>query len=492
MTDQQSDPQELMRLVQVARNSKDLYGATSLLYQVLKKAADPRGSVDQTNAGVASGVKQHLIDKLSARSLRDFNTTHSTCIESKASSTVGLGHRDQGIHDVLDEVCKFSWQDVLDAAADDFWETGECFIEVVYGDESDPSLVTALNHLESAQVSVEVEEEDNPNDFHYVVNGETGGAQTTVMARFGDLADLKARYGNPSSQGAAPSNESGPARRSVGLAGSIVNSEVIHIRLARNRSRWYGYPDYMSAVPSIELVQCMTQHEFDFYFNRGVPEFMLFLIGRNIGTDSWNEIKKLLQASQGLGHSHKTGAVHIPGSAEDVKVQIEKLAMEDAANSGFSDKSLTLSLQITTAHGVPPILANVLLPGKIGAANEGPNALMLIQKRKIGPAQRNFSAVLARTLGSGVKFSQPEGAPKALTAEQFLGKEAKGGMDENGLPIFNQPGNGFNTVLDGMSLGAMDTMSRMKEPITGSGRNPADGLLDGTDDRAPSDPRNTR
>lgn len=488
-----------MRLIQVERKARDIHGPDGSLWKMLRKAVpgeDAKDEKDRTNQGVSVGEKTPLIDKMVARELRDFNTTHSACLDAKTSSTVGLGHRDETIHETLDPLCRFSWQDTLDALADDFWETGECFLEVVRGNEGDPNEITGLFHLESAQVTLNVEEENNSENYHYIVRGETGGSETTVMAKWGDLERLKETFGS----GAKPRDTSGNAnnapRRSA-LGGTVVNSEIIHIRQARNRSGYYGFPDYMSAVPSIELVQCMTQHEFDFYFNRGVPEFLLFLIGRNISTDTWGKVEKMLQASQGLGNSHKTGGVQIVGTPEDTKIQVEKLAMEDSGQNGFSDKSLTLAMLIATAHGVPPMLANILLPGKIGAANEGPNALMIFQKRKLGQAQRNFSTMFARTLGSkGVKFAQPEGASKAITADAFLGKtgtpkpnpmdpqSAMGTTDENGMPIFAQPGNGFKTVLDGMTLGAQDTLSRMKEPLATSDRNPEDGLLGSSSDRS--------
>jgi hypothetical protein len=92
---------------------------------------------------------------------------------------------------------------------------------------------------------------------------------------------------------------------------------------------------------------------------------------------------------------------------------------------------------IATAHGVPPLLANILLPGKIGAANEGPNALLLFQKRKLGQIQRTFSRILANTLGAGVQLATPEGKNATLTKEQFLGtKFSKGEKD----PMTGQPG----------------------------------------------------
>lgn len=500
MTKPKTEPSH--KLIKLERQTRDITGPESKLWAILRKAVKPEDDAkdpkDRTNQGVAVGQKMHLIDKLAARELRDFNTTHSACLDAKKSSTVGLGHRDEGIHEVLDPLCQFSWQDTMDALADDYWETGECFLEVVFGNEDDPEEITGLFHLESAQVFVEVEEEDNSEAFHYVVQGESsGGSQTTIMAKWGDLERLKEMFGDDSKPRDTSRNANDAPRRSA-VSGRVVNSEIIHIRQSGNRSRWLGFPDYMSAVPSIELVQCMTQHEFDFYFNRGVPEFMLFVIGRNVGTETWTKVESMLKASQGIGNAHKTCGVQIPGSPEDTEVQVEKLAMEDSGQNGFSDKSLTLAMLIATAHGVPPMLANILLPGKIGAANEGPNALMIFQKRKLGQAQRTFSTMFARTFGQkGIKFAQPEGASKTLSADQFLGKTGKpkpnpmdpqsamGTTDENGMPIFAQPGNGFKTVLDGMTLGAQDTLSRMKEPLATSDRNPEDGLLESGKDRKP-------
>ena len=65
-------------------------------------------------------------------------------------------------------------------------------------------------------------------------------------------------------------------------------------------------------------------------------------------------------------------------------------------------------------------------------------------------------------------------------------------MDENEMPQFVQKGNGFNTILDGMTLGAMNTMASMREPMAGSARNPDAGLLGGARERAAGDPRATR
>lgn len=473
----------------VTRATKDIHGGESLL-AMLQKAVDKAPEqleAGGSNVGSSVGIRTPLINKDQSRQLRDFNATHSICLDAKKSSSTGLGHRDRKIHEVLDPLCIFSWQDTLDALSEDYWETGECFLEVVRAEGAEGP-ITGLHHIESAQVFIELEFEDRPELFHYLVEGETTGAEQMLMARWGEMDALRTRLG---AAGEDPNANEAP-RRVQTSSGTIVDSEVIHIRQATNRSKYLGYPDYMSAVPSIELVQCMTQHEFDFYFNRGVPEFMMFLIGNGLGDTCWDEVVSLIKGSQGIGNSHKTGAIQIPGHPDDVQVQIEKLAMEDAGNSGFSEKSGTLDMRICTAHGMPPQLANIALPGKIGGANEGPNAMLTFQMRKLGQAQKNFSGMFARTLGSdGVKLAQPSGGTASLTVDQFLAKDAKP-LDDNDMPQFVQPGNGFNTILDGISLGAAETLNTMKEPIAGSGRSLEAGKLDGARDRKAGDPKATR
>jgi hypothetical protein len=486
--------------IEIARHEwsgPNIFGDGSMLSNLKKSARISQDPERREEAGSKlsnqEGILEPLVDKASAKDLRDFNSTHSICLDAKRSSTVGLGHRDRKIHEVLDPLTRFGWQDLLDSVADDYWETGEGFIEVVYGEGSNGErVISGLHHLESARVKVVLEEQDNSEDYHYMVEGDVGSAGILVMARWGDLDDLKRRFGQTDGLEAqtTPANETAPLRRLTGY-GEIVDAEIIHWRQPTNRSRYLGYPDYMSAVPSIELVQCMTQHEFDFYFNRGVPEFILFLIGRNMG-DCWGQVKNLIKGSQGIGNSHKTGAINIPGDPEEVVVQLEKLAMEDAANSGFAEKSNTLDMRICTAHGMPPQLANIALPGKMGSANEGPNAMLTFQQRKLGQAQKSLSSLLSCTLGAmDIRIAQPSGGPVQLTADQFLGKNAKP-VDENGMPQFTQPGNGFATILDGMTLGAQQTMARMQDPAAATDRNPEDGLLDGARERETGDRRQTR
>lgn len=446
---------------------------------LLSKAVSvPEGD---TGAGVVDGIRPHLIDKWAARKLRNFNTTHAACLSAAINATVGLGHRDQEIHEKLDPLCMTSWQDVLDASTEDLEETGDAYIECVFDD--DLETIVGIHHVPAAQCYVVVEERDK-STFHYEVQGEILSGRV-AMAPFLDLRDFIKRSG----AGRDGRSRRGRERNRVLYTGAYIapNSAIISWRQATNRSKWYGYPRYMSAVPSMELDQCMVQHEWDFYHNRGVPELLLFLVGNNISPDSFDAVKSMLRSSTGLGNSHKSGAIKIDGSPEDVHIQLEKLAMEGGAESGFETKSEELAMRIATAHGTPLELANIHVTG--AGANAGPNSLLIFQKLVIGKNQRNISNVLARTLGNPLtKFRSADGEFR-LTSDQFKAKGAKSMDEDSGMPMHVEPGNGFASVLDGMNIGATETLMKMREPLAGSSRNPADGILTSQKDRSPGDAR---
>lgn len=469
------------RLVTVARPSIDIYGGEGSLWSTLAKAARQGAEGGGTNAGVLSGVRPPLIDKVASRRIKDLNTTHATCLSSKRRSTVGMGHRDQAIHDALDAYCRHSWQDTLNSIFDDHFGEGDGFMEVVW----DPGRteVLGLNHLDGNLVSIVVELENDSERFHYQVTSRSGTKETVAMAKWGDLLGLRARYGGDVVRNDELAREARPQGRALApLGGRIVDSEVIQFRMANPRDPYQGYPDWVSATPAIELVQAFTQHEFDFHFNRGVPEVIYEVTGGSINQPDWDKIVAIFQGSQGIGNSRKSAAIHLPGSPESMRTVMHRL--ERGQEEPFGDKAMALAMLIATAHSTPPMLANIALPGKIGAANEGPNALLLFQKMYLGQVQKECSRILANSLG------QESGL--GVSANQFLGNDYDSGTDENGAPIYHEEGNGFKTVLDGMTLGAQQTLASMREPIAGSGRNPADGLLGGASDRKAGDPRKTR
>lgn len=332
-------------------------------------------SAQKANTGIVS----HPFEWSSAKRFKSADPHHSSCMEAKIGATVGLGFEKESVADILDPMCLFTWQDCISAVAEDFWTVGNGYIEVVREGEE----IVGLFHIAAENVHIEIEN-GSSQSFHYRIRQEEG--IDTIAAPFGEKAEFIERR---------PSGLSGGMRVNFDDPDRI--SEIIHIRRPSALHRWYGMPDWLAAVAQIELAQCITQYNYDFFLNNGVPEFIFMIAGADLG-DTWEkEIKPALKKTTGIGNAHSTLAVNIPH--KDIEWMVEKLGTE-MGEGWFQEMLDTVAVRIVTAHRVPPIIAGVQIPGKLGANNEHVNAMWLFQGLVIGPAQKVFSSCLSNTLGS--------------------------------------------------------------------------------------------
>lgn len=398
------------------------YGDDGIYKHLMKARAGSDGSSAQ---GTSHGRKQHPFDMNAVLNLKDHNIHHSTCIEAKRDATVGLGFKSDKVDSVLDDLCDVSFLSVLSDGTEDYWQTGQSYIEVRRAAPVGSAEIIGLHHIEAPVVYkyVEVDEASGTYDFHWEIVGSEGFAQRE-FARFGDLDDFIGRMGYSSQQ-----------------AESV--SELIAIPRPTSRHRWYGWPDWIPAISSIELNQMLIQHEFDFFLNRGVPEFMLFVLGGAVDTKTWDKLTDSMKASIGFGNAYKSGAFNF--QSPTTQVQVEKLGLGERQQGIFAEYTDAIAQAIVSAHRVPPLLAGIQIPGKLGATNELPNALMAFQVLIIGQAQKRIQSILANTIGKEL----------GLSKEDFE----------------------FNKITDEINIGEMDTVSRMREPATGE-RDPKDGLKD--------------
>lgn len=408
------------------------YSDRSLFTRIHKAEVD--GERPPTGQRQVVGRREHPFDFAEALNLSVVNEHHSTCIETKVAATVGLGFVVDGddaeveetprrkfeqstVDEELDALTNDSFQAVLSDACQDYWGVGNGYIEVVReGDQ-----IVGLHHMPTTNTWAHVEDEFG--EWHYVFRGAAGAERH--FARFGDRKGLIER------------GRSGDAGFSIGDDGQDENtvSEVIHFRRPTSLDKWYGYPDWLAAVPSIELNQMMTQHRFDFFLNRGVPEFMLFIMGQQLSKDDWKKVEDAMRANIGLGNSHKSLALNLTN--KDIQVTLEKLAMDSRNEDSFAKDKESIALSIVSAHRVPPLLAGIQIPGKLGATNELPNALMAFQLLVIGQAQKLFQRTLAMTLA---------------------------GDDNGGLSVAPEDFT-FRRITDEIDLGTMDTTSRMRQTV---------------------------
>lgn len=384
---------------------------------VIRKAFDDKAAevAGRSNQPENIGEVPHPYNMRATSRFLTANVHHSACIAAKVSATIGLGMESEEDEEVLDKLCDESWQATFNEVWEDYENTGNGYLEVVRKD----GVITGLHHLRACDVVIDVEDQEG-RDWHY--NMASKISTQLRFARFGEADRIAAKYK---------------------LTDKNKVSEVIHFSEPTTLSRWYGVPRWLAVVPAVELVIAILQHNYDFFNNRGVPEFMLFFTGGQVDEKTWAKVVKQLKANIGLGNSRKTMAVNIPH--EQIKVQLEKLAMEGKEEGSFQDMLDSLSLLVVSGHQTPPLLAGIQIPGKLGANNELPNALMAFQLLTIAPRQKYLRSILRNTLG-----------------KDQLGVE---GLSK-GKDLFK-----FKTITDEMNLDAMDAVSRTRRPI-GAGATP--------------------
>jgi len=429
----------------------ELFSGEEGLQKFIHKAVRDKTIVQASDEEAATaqptgiGLKDHPFDFGVTSNFKLFNSWHSACIDTKTNSNTGLGWKDPKIAKVLNPLCApYTFLDVLRDLDEDFWQTGNALLEVR---RNKGGKIVGLHHLPATTAYINVED-DRGIHFHWEVF-QKEWTETDTLTSIGE--STFARFGDK--DGYIKRNEVKTAKE------QNLISEVIHIRNPTSLSRWYGMPGWLASVVFIELTQALNQHEYDYYLNRAVPEFMLFVMGDTVGKKDWDALNTNMQNHIGYGNSRKSMALNIPGA--EARVQLEKLGLSEQANDSYPGKMDALALGIVSAHQVPPLLAGIQIPGKLGATNELPNALMAFQLLVISPAQKLFAEAFANTLGN----------PKLNNGLELSESDF---MEKNGTPK-------LKTIIEEYNLDTMDTVGRMKTPVTqanAEGRDPKDGLKD--------------
>jgi capsid portal protein len=427
---------------ELARHRPQLY--TSDNATLLKAALlDPAVGSRQTEL---SGDKAHPVDFDTLDRLLTSSTYHETCIDAKKKCTVGLGFRSdydrkmlawkrnptaalpEGDPDeqskaykALEPLVDGSPIELLLETAESFFVKANAFWEVV---RSPTGQIVSIWPIVPKTIYVRVEDK-NPLNRHWRVRVEQGHER--IFARFGDKQNLMKRLAEAGAQ--KPEDI----------------SEVIHFKMPGARNKWYGVPDYISAVPAIELQQMIKQQQYDFFNNRGVPEFMLFFLGQQLPKEVWEKVQEAMRANIGQGNQHKSMAFNI--SDPNMKVQLEKLAVEGKTENSFQELTYVLAQEIISSHRVPTLLAGLQVPAKIAATNELPNSLLAFQTLYVDQMQQVISETLATTIG-------PE---LGLAYTDLL----------------------FRKVTDRFDLDKLDTMARMQDEVAspeGKARDLSEGV----------------
>jgi capsid portal protein len=416
----------------------------------------------------ATGIAQP-VDIYTIRNLKDISPHHASCIQSKKYSIMGLGFVSEGsetqavrndtttpvdqvqqqmqnlltgeayietkVDKLLDPLTLFGFAFELYRVIEDFLDGGTGYLEVV---RDDSNKIIGLNWLPYESIEACLIKNDagqNRLVYKYVGNG-----------LFGTTNKYYALFGTKNKEWVKEhfyANDPDTTLNKI--------SEVIPFICPSNQSQYYGYPEWLSASTMITLLSRALQYKSDFYVNRGVLAYILSVIG-SVDTDKWKEIKTLVQGSIGGGNNFRNMAINLPNT--ESKVQVDKLTTNDKTEDQFAKDSEVFSTNIVSSHRVPPVLANILISGKLGAANETVQALIAFQLLVVGPIQKIVEKTLAKSLakeGEGVSGLKAEDLRLRKITSQFniQGLDTASRMREEAPAATNEDGTKRN-VQDGL------------------------------------------
>ena len=192
------------RVLSLVADNPQLFGGFrhegALIDHLLKAEV---GSAAPSGQAASPGLKGHPFNFKGVTEFKNANPHHSTCIETKASSTVGLGFEDKTVTKLLNPLCELSCQDMLNGLGEDFWQTGNAVLEVVRRRKD--HRIVGLHKMQSPYARIVVE--DNGRQWHWLVSSPDLVAEV-AWPRFGDGPSFMKRVGSlPTLAGVAAARE---------------------------------------------------------------------------------------------------------------------------------------------------------------------------------------------------------------------------------------------------------------------------------------------
>lgn len=150
-------------------------------------------------------------------------------------------------------------------------------------------------------------------------------------------------------------------------------NEIIHFKKYSPLNTFYGIPDIMSAITSLQGDQLASQYNIDYFGNKAVPRYVVTLKGAKLSPDAEDKMFRFLQT--GLkGQSHRTLYIPLPGDTENNKVEFNMEPIENGVQeASFKEYRKQNRDDILIAHQVPL--------SKLGGSDSSAIAAALAQDR---------------------------------------------------------------------------------------------------------------
>lgn len=170
-------------------------------------------------------------------------------------------------------------------------------------------------------------------------------------------------------------------------------NEIIHFKEYSPLNTFYGVPDIMSAISSLQGDQLASQYNIDYFSNKAVPRYVVTLKGAKLSEEAEDKMFRFLQTSL-KGSNHRTLYIPLPADSDTNKVEFKMEPIENGVQeASFNEYRVRNRDDILVAHQVPL--------SKIGGGDSSNIAAALAQDRTFKeqvarPAQTNLEKMLSR------------------------------------------------------------------------------------------------
>jgi len=164
-------------------------------------------------------------------------------------------------------------------------------------------------------------------------------------------------------------------------------NEIIHFKAYSPINTFYGVPDIISAVTSLQGDMLASQYNIDYFSNKAVPRYVVTLKGAKLSGEAEDKMFRFLQTGM-KGQNHRTLYIPLPGDSDTNKVEFKMEPIENGVQEGSFEKYRKQNRDdILVAHQVPL--------SKLGGSDSSATAAALAQDRTFKeqvarPAQREL------------------------------------------------------------------------------------------------------
>ena len=150
-------------------------------------------------------------------------------------------------------------------------------------------------------------------------------------------------------------------------------NEVIHLKEYSPLNTFYGVPDIIAALTSLQGDQMAARYNIDYFENKAVPRYIITVKGAKLTPEAEDKLFRFFQT--GLkGQSHRTLYIPLPGDSEGSKIEFDMHPVENGVQeASFNEYRLRNRDDILMAHQVPL--------SKLGGVDSGSIAAAMTQDR---------------------------------------------------------------------------------------------------------------